>query len=422
MKSTTLRNLFCLLTLAGMGISAKLLIDHELVHAGLSVESWFCKISAHFDCSAVASSPYSEVFGIPVASFGMSFYFAAFLYSVFALRFLKEDESTMRDVFVAFGLISLFPTLYFFGVCLFILKIFCAWCSALYLVNILLCSIALFARRTFGDRVQGVDGRKKSGIAQQFFLGIRVFLQHLVLGCVPSKENRMRTWFLCTFVIFMALTHFTATVLASKYAANGQIQLLWNQWKTSVVVDPPLYGKEDNLNRDFVVGPDSAPITVIEFSDYGCPHCRRAAEELKEAMKGFPGQVRLVFKNFPLDNNCNPLVQIPLHIHSCRAAQFARCAGMFDEELFWKASDELFLTDDHSEKSFIDIWQTLGLPAKELQTCMSDSRILNAVKRDIQDGLALGIEATPTIYVNGKHVRGFNRESLQDLFQKILAK
>lgn len=403
-----------------MAISTKLLIDHELVHAGLSVESWFCKISQHFDCSAVATSSYSEVFGIPVASYGMLFYFGAFLYSVFALRFFRDDDSTIRDVFVALGIVSLFPTLYFFSICLFVLKIFCAWCSALYCINIFLCGIALFGRTAAGNPASSKNGSRNSGIAQQFLRGISAIAQHFFLGCIPSKENRMRTCFVCTLIVYAVLTHFTATVLASKYAIDGQIQLLWNQWKIGVVVEPPLYGKENALTRDFVTGPDQAPITVIEFSDFGCPHCRRAADELKKTMKSFPGQVRLVFKNFPLDSSCNPRVQIPLHVTSCQAAQFARCVGMLDEELFWKASDELFLTEDHSERSLNDIWQALGLPEKDLATCMSDPRILDAVKRDVQDGITLGIEATPTVFVNGRHVRGFNSEALGELFQRIL--
>lgn len=74
------------------------------------------------------------------------------------------------------------------------------------------------------------------------------------------------------------------------------------------------------------IGPKTAPITIVEFSDFQCPYCRVAAISLKTVMQRFPGKVRLVFRNYPLDNSCNRMMQRPLHTNPCEAAKAAYCA------------------------------------------------------------------------------------------------
>lgn len=96
--------------------------------------------------------------------------------------------------------------------------------------------------------------------------------------------------------------------------------------------------------QDFALGPEDATVTIVEFSDFQCPYCRTSNVKTKTAFEDFPQDVRLVFKNYPLDTSCNDGIEQQLHPVACRAAVFARCAGRESPEKFWEVHDAMFST------------------------------------------------------------------------------
>jgi protein-disulfide isomerase len=172
---------------------------------------------------------------------------------------------------------------------------------------------------------------------------------------------------------------------------------------------------------DFRLGPENAPVTVFEFSDFQCPFCRMGASAMREILAKHPNDVRLVFKNFPIDTACHPGLERQLHPFACRAALLARCAGRKNPELFWKAHDALFGVPELSEEVLTRIPQELSLPRGELERCMESPAPLLKVKQDIALARSLGVTGTPTFFVNGRRSPEYRDGALLRVVEHLLA-
>lgn len=184
-------------------------------------------------------------------------------------------------------------------------------------------------------------------------------------------------------------------------------------WQAASVEEIPV------SERDFVRGPDDAEVTIIEFSDFECPFCRRADTEIREVLAKYPSEVRLVYKNFPLDMACNTDMAQQLHPFACKAAVMARCAGREDPELFWQFHDAVFAMDDFSEEALALVTSELGL-GDEFQSCVTGRETFDEVRVDIELARNLGVEATPTLFVNGRVAPSYEVEALSEIIDHIL--
>jgi protein-disulfide isomerase len=168
----------------------------------------------------------------------------------------------------------------------------------------------------------------------------------------------------------------------------------------STVVDrlqaPPVMRVEVSTVGAPVRGQDSAPITVVEFSDFHCPFCKRVQPTLSQLLDHYPGKVKVVFRDFPLAQ---------LHPQAARAAEAARCAQ--DQGKFWEYHDVLFeQAPKASDDDLKHYAKEVGLDAEQFAHCVSKSLHRDTVLRDVQEGTQLGISGTPAFFVNGRFVNG----------------
>lgn len=146
---------------------------------------------------------------------------------------------------------------------------------------------------------------------------------------------------------------------------------------------------------DPAVGARSAAVEIIEFSDFQCPYCRTAAPLLKRLAERYPGQVRLVWKNFPL----------VFHGDAKTAAEAALCVN--DQNRFWEYHDILFQHQDALSPS--DLKQhaaEAGVDPVAFAKCFESGRHRNDVDASVQEGRRHGISGTPTVFINGRPVVG----------------
>ena len=155
-------------------------------------------------------------------------------------------------------------------------------------------------------------------------------------------------------------------------------------------------------------GPTTAPLTIVEVSDFECPFCRRTAATLKELLALYPGQIRVVFRHFPLDQACNSLLTRPLHEHACEAARAAVCAAQRDPERFFALADKLFAGDaaDFSSEAITQAVAAVGLASPEFDACQKGQAAADVVARDIRECNAAGVRGVPVLFINGRAVRG----------------
>ena len=248
----------------------------------------------------------------------------------------------------------------------------------------------------------------------------------------PAAEPAASGSYSSTLPIIIAVVFFVGLFagLALRYGANR------TEAEASQPVPPPgselseaeLWErrpvKEINISpeRDFVLGPEDAPITVVEFSDFECPYCRDSSYLMKHILDNYPDDVRLVFKNFPLDTSCNDGIMQQIHSLACRAATLARCAGEANPADFWKVHDALFEPPKLSTAFLDALPGELGLDTSAIDRCVESGAGLAAVKEDVAEGRRQRVRSTPTIYVNGRMVVQYDVQNFRDVLDHILAK
>ncbi len=144
-------------------------------------------------------------------------------------------------------------------------------------------------------------------------------------------------------------------------------------------------------------GPDDAPVTLLEFTDYECPFC---AQHFRQTYPGllseYEGKLKYVIRNFPLSN---------IHPQAQRAAEAAECAE--EQGRFWEYRDLLFqrspaLSMEHLTAYAADV----GLDTERFEDCLQSGRKADVVAEDFEDGLSYGVSGTPTFFINGRRVVG----------------
>jgi protein-disulfide isomerase len=150
-----------------------------------------------------------------------------------------------------------------------------------------------------------------------------------------------------------------------------------------------------NLTSAPVRGPPNAPVTIVEFSDFQCPFCAGSVPILKQLLKNYPDQVRLVFKSFPLD----------FHADAMLAHQAALAANQ--QNKFWEMYDRIYGSQRAMKRgNLINMAQDLGLDVDRFTADMDNPQFRSVIEADRKEGARLGVEATPSFFINGKLVVG----------------
>lgn len=181
----------------------------------------------------------------------------------------------------------------------------------------------------------------------------------------------------------------------------------------------PVQNISYSKDKDYSVGPEDALVTIVEFSDFECPYCRDGSAELKKVFDRYPGKVRVVFRNYPLDTSCNAYMLRSGHLYACRAAMMARCAGT--QGRFWEMHDALFHIPQMGLPALDQLPGKLGLSTEAFSRCISDEATVASVKADVEEGHRLGVDGTPTLFVNGRKSPSSMAEDLYPIVDSILA-
>ncbi len=152
-------------------------------------------------------------------------------------------------------------------------------------------------------------------------------------------------------------------------------------------------------------GPASAPVTIVEYSDFQCPSCKNAHERIKsdKLLEWYPGQVRLVYKNKPISQ---------AHDWAMPAAIACRCAFKQKPDAFWSMADKIY--QNQSSITAVNLWDNVSAHAKSVKLdfpafkkCFDGKETLSAVNSDIAEADSLGVVQTPTFFINGRGVVGY---------------
>jgi len=166
-------------------------------------------------------------------------------------------------------------------------------------------------------------------------------------------------------------------------------------------------------DADPQLGPANAPVRMVVFNDFQCSGCRQLAQTVHGLARKFEGSLHIVFKHFPLDSVCNALVKRELHPKACEAAQAAEAAHA--QGKFWAFHEAVFMPQSKEKRTLKDLIQDLGLDADRFEAERKGDTTLAKVQADIDLGIKLGIDGTPSVFINGRRVYDTRAQALQYL-------
>ncbi len=353
-------------TVAGaLGGLVSLYLTRQHANPGASI----CNINETFNCDLVNTSTYAEVWGIPIAAVGSAFYLAMAVLGTTAIT----DPERYPNAPVLVTLMNIPAVLY---------GVFLAWASSQ------LGAWCLFCISTYGFSiillVSGVLGLREGG----------PFSERLGSTLAGSKDRSMATFVLGGFGLF-ALIMVLFSGNGVEQAAEADITELYSQPHGTITLsgNEPIYGKLD------------APITILEWADFECPHCGIVAPQLKQVAQKYKDDVQVIFRHYPLDQACNQNVG-QLHQNACHAARAAVCAQ--EQGRFWELSAEMFENQSYLGVSdILFIAGGLSIDKAALSACMESELAYARVARDLADGETAGVHGTPSLFLKGVHPSGW---------------
>ena len=302
----------------------------------------------------------------------------------------------------------------------FLIGALCLLCLGLYAINFGLLGLFWWA----SARGQRFAGMAKGARLLFSFGGI------IIKGDVTAIRGALALGILLVFSAILPLVVYRFELARSSHSPRADLNDQYlSAWRNAPVVELKV-----DLSRgsagDYVKGEIPAPIQIVEFADFECPGCRVAYSKLTDILAKYQGQYSLVFKNYPLDSECNPAIKGDFHKAACFAAHLTRCAG--EQGRFWEAievaftdpaleSDELS-SDDMRSALFDSVTRSLSLDAEALKECVDSRRHQAKIQDDVREGDRLGLTSTPSFWINGKKLERPTPEAFELVFRDILAK
>ena len=384
------------LALLGVGIAAYLLYAKVRIKFDATFAS-ACAFSGKLNCDLVQTSPYSELFGVPIALLAIPTYvMMAFLAFYAALTRDRDAREIAHGALFGLGAATTLYAVYLAYLSAFVIKAFCLFCISMYVVQLAVAILAYFA----------AEGRL-AGLLKRMLDAALVF---------PRPMPHAVVAFSLALAAATLAFHYSKQVVMER-SLRTVAQAETPKPQTSSVEGRASGPAEGPVEvpvgpNDYVTGPASAPVTVVVFSDFQCPYCRILASEMKKLRAKYQGQARFVFKHFPMNEECNPGMSTDKpHREACRAAKVAHCAHV--QGKFVEMHDRLFEGQDELSDAFYDkVAAELGLDKGRFTQCLSDPKTDQKVRDDVMLGRRLGLNSTPTIFVNGRQVKGLAAEIL----------
>jgi len=349
------------LVLIGLGDAIYLSISHYRNYTDIGYKS-FCAVSKAINCDTVSQSPYSILFQLPVAIWGILGYLFVLCLVIFAWRFRHGKKYIWPTLFFI-SLVYSIDSIVLALISSLIIKSYCIMCILSWAVNLSLLFYSWLIFRRFEK--------------ESLFVGLK---------------NDIRKYAIHTRQVIAFLSIFAA-VTGGVFLA---VPKYWNLELALPSIDIPTGLTEEGYPW---IGAENPELTIIEFSDYQCFQCKKMHFYIRQLVAEHPNKLRLIHRQFPMDHLVNPIVKDPFHVGSGKLALLALFA--LEKNKFWMVNDKLFQLSK-TEKSFNlrHVAAEAGFDVVEFATSINRPHIQAELIEDIQAGLELGITGTPGFVID----------------------
>lgn len=349
--------------LAGAGLAAYLAHDHLASQSGADS---LCNINQTWNCALVNTSAWSELFGIPIALYGLGVYAAL---AWLAIRWIQGKSEA--SLLIAIGAGAAVCVDIFLGLQMLKLGAGCVLCLTTYALNVIL---LVGAGREAVKHRSGLGGALGSHGAMAVVVGLAGYLGAVIVYRSTADEGG------------------TASGEAGKDGgAPIDFTKVYEQVTGDVTYDP----------NDPVYGDPAARFTLVEWADFECPHCQWMYGQLKDLLADPVNKdVKLIYRNYPISNQCNQFVAQAGHANACAAAAASECAR--DQGRFWELAGAMFKNQEYLSKDDIRFMvEQNGLDVAAFEACLSKPETGALVLKDVEAGGRAGVEGTPSVYLHG---------------------
>ena len=356
------------LVLAGVG--AGLAVWLIWIHLALKAapgSGTACDLGGYFDCDIVNGSRFASVLGVPIAYGALAMYVLLAALAQVQLR----DGRRLRVAAYArvLGTVAVAYSAYLALLSVTVLHALCVLCVGLYAVNV---GVAVLGWWRCPSKLSVFDA---------------------VASDLKLVRSARRAWPVYVGLAILLLGAVGLRQVGQTLEARAAVPIVTVPAKSVALRVAPGHGD----------GPSDSSVVVVDFSDFACPHCKRASAALAELRAEFAGRVRFVFKHFPMEARCNRGVRRSRHPRACEAAEAAVCAGR--QGRLWRFQEEVFargVADDQVQEAA----QGAGLDMAAWRQCRWTAWARDTVTADVEDGLRLGIHRTPTFLVGDRVLAG----------------
>ncbi|MCK9459001.1 MAG: thioredoxin domain-containing protein [Proteobacteria bacterium] len=365
------------LAVIGTGVAAHLTQIHYYTHTDPAYHS-VCAVSETVNCETVAESTYSVFLGLPISVWGLFCYALAAALAILGLATRSRlHPAWPRGALFCLAAAALAGSAILAYLSFFRIDSMCIFCMTLYGVN-----SALFAVAT---ALAVKSGRSPVAlVAADLAAALRRPAQALALVAIFGAGVAV------------------AELLVPPY----WVHLGWS--------DLPALPTGVDAEGHHWIGTEKPTVIVTEFSDYECPHCRRAHRNARQMAARYPDAVQLVHRHQPLDQACNPALAKPFHRRACEFARAAECAGEQGE--FWAMNDALFSVQDQVRAADVELDRLavgIGLDRSRFRECLDSEAPRRRIAADVADAKRRHVSGTPTFFIGAQaYPGGFPQEIL----------
>jgi protein-disulfide isomerase/uncharacterized membrane protein len=393
------------LSIVGAVISGLLIIQHY--SPDNTVTSLFCGGGPVNPCMELSQTKYAELFGIPVAAYGLLFY----LFVLFIILIADYAEGRYHAyslaVLLALSIVSIIADAVL-AVILIIVKLPCQLCIATYAVNI--CILALL-----------VAWREKAGTREDNSL--RVLYKEIFLAKDATSDRKA---FNASFVIFLFLLPYAI------FSTSNILQLKSDTNRPSadqIKADVRSYYQQPAENIKFpdsgiVLGNPEAEVAITVFTDFLCSFCYKSHLAEEYLLSKYENKIKIIYFTYPLDKNCNPHISQTVYKNSCiasRAFLAATEAGIVEQYSIKHFAEYKKFDHNYDHNRSISILETIDrkdlkdLNAQAFQALMNSARSTKLLEEHIALAKKLSIDGTPAIFINNKRINGYRPVQVLDV-------
>ncbi|EQA44516.1 vitamin K epoxide reductase family protein [Leptospira broomii serovar Hurstbridge str. 5399] len=396
---------YVLTGIAAIGLIISFLLIQKYFGGGDGAAKALCDaLSESGSCDKVSESSFSAIrnipfFGdVPIALFGFAFYgFIGFLF-VWAERYKEKEADYTRLAFYLL-ILGLIVDISLFLVSSLVIEAICGLCVATYLVTLALLGITYIKFKAIQEKTITKVFPVITKDILNFAIALLIFL---LIGQVFGKISG-------------------PSLTAGEHSGASQIARSLAEYEAAPVIPIDITGSSFQ-------GDANAPITIVKFADFNCGHCMHTSHILKGILRDYEGIVKVVYKNFPLDGNCNRLVQRSSpQASSCVAASAAICADK--QHKFPVIYDGLYADNElgvmHTPATVLKLAESNGLDMNSFRSCLASPAVRQQIAKEVDDAEKMDIRSTPSLFINNKAIRSgtpdekFLRELINSLIKKV---